>query len=82
MFNLIIVLVLNLSSFSLSLSLVYSDGSQLLLVCLYGTVPIIFRSQQYHIPVKIWLPRTYPFTAPYVFVDPTESMICSAFQDC
>ena len=39
-----------------------------------GTVPIVYRGSTYHIPLTIWMPPTYPFAQPNVYVTPTPDM--------
>jgi ESCRT-I complex subunit TSG101 len=39
-----------------------------------GTIPIVYRSQTYHIPLTIWLPPVYPFQEPNIYVTPTFDM--------
>jgi len=40
-----------------------------------GTVPIMFRGQQYNIPINIWLNRNYPLSPPIIYVVPTNNMV-------
>lgn len=51
------------------------DDIALNLVCLAGTLPIVYKSNPYNIPVKIWLPTNYPNDPPIVFVTPTSDML-------
>lgn len=30
---------------------------------------------KYNIPVRLWLPETFPYSAPLVFVEPTQDMM-------
>ncbi|KAG5457334.1 MAG: UEV domain-containing protein, partial [Olpidium bornovanus] len=45
------------------------------LLCLYGTLPVTFRSLTYNIPISIWLPTAYPHAAPIIYVEPTKDML-------
>eukprot|EP01113_Clastostelium_recurvatum_P047240 TRINITY_DN8391_c0_g1_i2.p1 TRINITY_DN8391_c0_g1~~TRINITY_DN8391_c0_g1_i2.p1 ORF type:complete len:358 (-),score=88.97 TRINITY_DN8391_c0_g1_i2:316-1341(-) len=45
------------------------------LLHLVGTIPIMYGGVQYNIPVKIWIPDTYPYAPPFVYVSPTADMI-------
>jgi ESCRT-I complex subunit TSG101 len=55
-------------------TLVTNDGQSFLLVALNGTIPIHFRSNQYNIPLEIFLMKDYPRTPPIAFVRPTATM--------
>ena len=39
-----------------------------------GTVPVMYRGNQYNIPIQIWLMDTHPQYPPLCFVRPTTSM--------
>ena len=39
-----------------------------------GTVPIVYRGATYHIPLTIWIPSSYPFVQPNIYVTPTPDM--------
>ncbi|KAI9488515.1 UEV domain-containing protein [Zychaea mexicana] len=53
----------------------YNDGKTQLLLCLYGTIPITYRSIPYNIPVAFWIPSEYPQHPPIPFVKPTANML-------
>ncbi|KAI7851672.1 UEV domain-containing protein [Circinella umbellata] len=53
----------------------YNDGTTQLLLCLYGTIPITYRSIPYNIPVAFWIPSEYPHHPPIPFVKPTTNML-------
>eukprot|EP01087_Luapelamoeba_hula_P017472 TRINITY_DN5509_c1_g1_i6.p1 TRINITY_DN5509_c1_g1~~TRINITY_DN5509_c1_g1_i6.p1 ORF type:complete len:445 (-),score=58.87 TRINITY_DN5509_c1_g1_i6:48-1382(-) len=44
------------------------------LVVVRGTLPIVFKSAKYNIPVSLWLLRGFPSTAPFCRVVPTPDM--------
>ncbi|KAK9450208.1 UEV domain-containing protein [Limtongia smithiae] len=52
----------------------YDTGASELLLNLHGTLPAYFRGAVYNIPVSVWVPKTYPAAAPFVFVTPTAAM--------
>ncbi|KAG0288014.1 hypothetical protein BGZ96_008158 [Linnemannia gamsii] len=56
----------------------HDDGRSQLLLSLIGTVPIVYQSATYNIPVAFWLPTSYPSVAPIVFVTPTALMLVKA----
>lgn len=51
-----------------------NEGDSYLLVALVGTVPIRFRTNQYNIPVEVFVVRDYPEKPPLCFVRPTRGM--------
>ncbi|ELR23450.1 Vps23 domain containing protein [Acanthamoeba castellanii str. Neff] len=51
---------------------VSNEGDSYLLVALVGTVPIRFRTNQYNIPVEVFVVRDYPEKPPLCFVRPTR----------
>lgn len=53
---------------------VFNDGSRKELLCLEGTVPVMYKGNQYNIPIAIWLMDTHPQYPPLCFVKPTTSM--------
>ncbi|KAG0054134.1 hypothetical protein BGZ83_011921 [Gryganskiella cystojenkinii] len=53
----------------------HDNGRSQLLLSLIGTVPIMYQSATYNIPVAFWLPTSYPSVAPIVFVTPTALML-------
>ena len=44
------------------------------LVCLDGTIPVVFREASYNIPVGIFISDNHPFEAPICYVRPTRDM--------
>lgn len=59
----------------LTLVIAYDHGDTQLLLCLYGTTPITYRSSPYNIPVAIWIPNDYPLSPPIFYVKPTSNML-------
>lgn len=53
----------------------YSNGKEEDLVALDGTIPVTFRSNNYNIPVCIFLNKDYPYSAPMCYVRPTSNML-------
>jgi hypothetical protein len=53
----------------------FDDGRTLLLLCLHGTVPILYSSARYNVPVNVWFPLDYPKSPPMVYVVPTSGMM-------
>ncbi|KAF9350420.1 hypothetical protein BGX34_001226 [Mortierella sp. NVP85] len=56
----------------------HDNGRMQLLLSLIGTIPIVYQSATYNIPVAYWLPLSYPTVAPIVFVTPTALMLVKA----
>jgi len=52
-----------------------ANGTQTELLCLHGTVPIVYIGKQYNIPIAVWIIETYPHTPPLCYVNPTQNMI-------
>lgn len=67
-----------LSAFIHILLVAHDNGRSQLLLSLIGTVPIVYQSATYNIPVAFWLPTSYPSVAPIVFVTPTALMLVKA----
>ncbi|KAJ1819125.1 suppressor protein stp22 of temperature-sensitive alpha-factor receptor and arginine permease, partial [Coemansia sp. RSA 2598] len=44
------------------------------LLCLHGTLPVVFNRSTFNIPVVFWFPRVFPEKAPMAYVTPTRSM--------
>ncbi|KAJ2857247.1 suppressor protein stp22 of temperature-sensitive alpha-factor receptor and arginine permease [Coemansia erecta] len=44
------------------------------LLCLHGTLPVVFNGSTFNIPVVFWFPRDFPDKAPMAYVTPTRSM--------
>jgi len=53
---------------------VFNDGKQQKLFKLSGTIPIQYRSNQYNIPVALWLPLNFPTQCPICYVTPVSGM--------
>ena len=53
---------------------VYNNGAEAALFKLYGTIPIIYRGQQYNIPVAFWFPLNFPQNPPICYVKPVQGM--------
>lgn len=53
---------------------VFNDGSRKELLCLEGTVPVVYRGNTYNIPLCLWLMDTHPYNPPVVYVKPTATM--------
>ena len=53
---------------------VFDSGEMAQLLNLGGTIPIMYRDQNYNIPIKIWLPCSYPEEPPFCYVIPTREM--------
>lgn len=53
---------------------VFNDGKSKELFNLQGTIPVIYKTNTYHIPVCIWLMDTHPDNAPICYVKPTQDM--------
>uniref|UniRef100_A0A0G4FG61 UEV domain-containing protein n=1 Tax=Chromera velia CCMP2878 TaxID=1169474 RepID=A0A0G4FG61_9ALVE len=51
-----------------------SNGRQVTLFYLYGTIPIWFSGNQYNIPVTVYFDPPYPTQGPRCFVTPTPTM--------
>lgn len=49
-------------------------GAAASLVCLVGTIPVPYRGSSYNIPIRLWIPLSYPHEAPVVYVEPTPTM--------
>lgn len=61
---------------------VFNDGRSANLVKLEGTVPIVFKSNRYNIPLSIWFLENYPTVAPLCYVVPTKDMRVKAGHSC
>ena len=53
---------------------VFDSGNEETLIGLQGTIPIVYRSNTYNIPVCFWLQTDHPSVAPIGFVQPTHDM--------
>ena len=56
-------------------TMVHDNGFSQTLAKVRGTLPIVFRGNQYNIPVVMWIPARYPNECPKCFVAPTKDMI-------
>ncbi|TPP63110.1 hypothetical protein FGIG_07360 [Fasciola gigantica] len=52
----------------------FNDGRSHNLVCLNGTIPVVYYGQKYNIPIAIFIQEPHPHTAPMVYVRPTSTM--------
>ena len=43
---------------------VFETGQIEELVNIAGTIPVRYRDERYNIPIRIWIPKTYPESAP------------------
>nr|CAB3267295.1 tumor susceptibility gene 101 protein-like [Phallusia mammillata] len=53
---------------------IFNDGSSKNLVCLKGTIPVVYKGTTYNIPVALWLQEAHPQVPPLCFVQPTSTM--------
>ena len=53
---------------------IFDTGEERTLVNVNGTIPILYRSATYNIPVCFWLLQDYPNVPPMGFVQPTNDM--------
>jgi len=53
---------------------VFETGQIEELVNIAGTIPVRYRDERYNIPIRIWIPKTYPESAPICYVSPTQEM--------
>jgi len=53
---------------------VFQTGQIEELVNIAGTIPVRYREERYNIPIRIWIPKTYPEEAPICYVSPTQEM--------
>jgi len=56
-------------------NLVGNDGVSSNVMLLKGTIPMIYRGGQYHVPVDVYLPPKYPVKPPVAFVRPVPTMM-------
>lgn len=52
----------------------FPNGITKELVCLDGTIPVVFRDATYNIPVCIFISENHPFEGPICYVRPTRDM--------
>lgn len=55
-------------------NLTHNNGAVSKVLILDGTIPILYQSVRYNIPVELFLSASYPNEAPKIYVRPTESM--------
>ena len=53
---------------------VHANGSESMLLQIYGTIPIYYKGAQYNIPIHIWVRDTHPNSPPMIYVVPTQDM--------
>ncbi|KAJ1738363.1 suppressor protein stp22 of temperature-sensitive alpha-factor receptor and arginine permease, partial [Coemansia sp. RSA 990] len=51
------------------------EGVRQALLCLHGTLPVVFNGATFNIPVVFWFPRAFPEHSPMAYVTPTRSMV-------
>ena len=44
------------------------------LICLNGTIRVLYKSATYHIPIAVYLPPSFPSQEPECFIKPTHTM--------
>lgn len=54
---------------------VFNDGSRKELLCIDGTIPVLYKGNTYNIPICIWILETHPHNPPLCFVRPTSTML-------
>ncbi|KAJ2724196.1 suppressor protein stp22 of temperature-sensitive alpha-factor receptor and arginine permease [Coemansia sp. Benny D115] len=59
---------------------VAEDKSIQALLCLHGTLPVVFNGAKFNIPVVFWFPRKFPDHPPMAYVTPTQSMVVKVSQ--
>ncbi|CAH8490501.1 unnamed protein product, partial [Dicrocoelium dendriticum] len=59
---------------------IFNDGTSQDLVCLEGTIPVLYLNSTYNIPVAIFLKQSHPHAAPMVYVRPTSTMQIKASE--
>jgi len=52
----------------------YNNGDSKDLINLDGTIPVIYKSVLYNIPVVLWIQEQHPYQPPICFVQPTSTM--------
>lgn len=61
---------------------VHNNGKEEMLLSIEGTVPIYYHRHRYNIPVALWLPKSFPMTAPMCYVVPSPDMTIKASHAC
>ncbi|XP_078319585.1 tumor susceptibility gene 101 protein-like [Crassostrea virginica] len=54
---------------------IFPDGTRKDLLCLDGTIPVIYKEKTYNIPVCVWIMDTHPYSPPMVYVKPSSTMV-------
>eukprot|EP01035_Chromulina_nebulosa_P033404 gene33404-44726_t len=55
-------------------SLIHNTGQQSKVLKFVGTIPIVFQTIKYNIPVELFLLEKYPYEPPKLYVRPTSNM--------
>ncbi|KAJ2002467.1 suppressor protein stp22 of temperature-sensitive alpha-factor receptor and arginine permease [Coemansia thaxteri] len=51
------------------------DKRRQALLCLHGTLPVVFSGATFNIPVVFWFPQRFPEHSPMAYVTPTRTMV-------
>ncbi|KAJ2797729.1 suppressor protein stp22 of temperature-sensitive alpha-factor receptor and arginine permease, partial [Coemansia furcata] len=51
------------------------DKRRQALLCLHGTLPVVFNGATFNIPVVFWFPQRFPEHPPLAYVTPTRTMV-------
>ncbi|KAJ2746946.1 suppressor protein stp22 of temperature-sensitive alpha-factor receptor and arginine permease [Coemansia sp. BCRC 34301] len=51
------------------------DKRRRALLCLHGTLPVVFNGATFNIPVVFWFPQRFPEHPPLAYVTPTRTMV-------
>nr|XP_054775007.1 tumor susceptibility gene 101 protein-like [Lytechinus pictus] len=54
---------------------VFNDGRRQELICIDGTIPVLYKANTYNIPICVWILETHPHNPPLCFVRPTSTML-------
>ncbi|KAJ1819229.1 suppressor protein stp22 of temperature-sensitive alpha-factor receptor and arginine permease [Coemansia sp. RSA 2675] len=54
---------------------VSEDKRRQALLCLHGTLPVVFNGATFNIPVVFWFPQRFPEHPPLAYVTPTRTMV-------
>ncbi|XP_030843712.1 tumor susceptibility gene 101 protein [Strongylocentrotus purpuratus] len=54
---------------------VFNDGKRKELICIDGTIPVLYKANTYNIPICVWILETHPHNPPLCFVRPTSTML-------
>ena len=55
-------------------TLLMNNGMVRTLVCLDGTIPVMYRGIKYNIPIRVWLQTLHPYSPPICYVRPMQTM--------